>query len=111
MTDAASYIFQRQLLWAQRKGIALCGSAGDRGRLAYTRTLNDNLFEPLSPEANREYGSGDGGELGHDARPGKMQALHSSSALGCDMFHYWRRVDESAILGALPAADTRCQRR
>jgi hypothetical protein len=88
-------------LWAQRKGIALCGSAGDRGRLAYTRALNDNLFEPLAPEAREEYASGDGGELGREkGRPGKMQAIHSSSALGCNMFHYWRRVDLGAILRA-----------
>ena len=101
MIDAASYLFQRQVLWAQRKRIPLCGSAGDRGRLAYTRALDDNLFEPLSPEAVAEYSSGDGGELGRDiGRPGKMQALHSSSALGCNMFHYWRRVDPGAILRA-----------
>ena len=68
--------------------------------------LDDNLFEPLSPEAVAEYSSGDGGELGRDiGRPGKMQAIHSSSALGCNMFHYWRRVDPGAILLAcgLPA--------
>jgi hypothetical protein len=101
LIDAASYLFQRQVLWAQRKRIRLCGSAGDRGRLAYTRALDDNLFEPLSPEAVAEYSSGDGGELGRDiGRPGKMQALHSSSALGCNMFHYWRRVDPGAILRA-----------
>lgn len=102
MTDAASYIFQRQILWAQRKGIALCGSAGDRGRLAYTRVLGDNLFEPLSPEAAAEYSAGDGGELGRQAgRPGKMQAIHSSSALGCNTFHYWRRIERvEAIMRA-----------
>jgi hypothetical protein len=101
LIDAASYLFQRQVLWAQRKRISLCGSAGDRGRLAYTRVLDDNLFESLSPEAVAEYSSGDGGELGRDVgRPGKMQAIHSSSALGCNMFHYWRRVDPGAILRA-----------
>lgn len=109
MTDAASYIFQRQVLWAQRKGIALCGSAGDRGRLAYTRALNDNLFEPLSPEARGEYASGDGGELGRETgRPGKMQAIHSSSALGCNAFHYWRRIGRlDAVIRAcgLPTHD------
>jgi hypothetical protein len=99
VTDASSYIFQKQLLWAQRKGIALCGSAGERGRLAYTRRLDDNLFEPLTEEARSEYVTGDGGELGRDeSRPGKMQAIHSSSALGCNMFHYWRRVDRTPLL-------------
>jgi hypothetical protein len=101
LIDAAWYLFHRQVLWAQRKRISLCGSAGDRGRLAYTRVLDDNLFEPLSPEAAAEYSSGDGGELGRDVgRPGKMQAIHSSSALGCNMFHYWRRVDPRIVLRA-----------
>lgn len=94
---ASDYIFQKQLLWAQRKGLPLCGSAGDRGRLAYTRRLEDNLFEPLTDDSRREYAGGDGGELGNDAtRPGKMQAIHSSSALSCNLFHYWRRIGASA---------------
>lgn len=96
---ASDYIFQKQLLWAQRKNLPLCGSAGDRGRLAYTRRLEDNLFEPLTDDSRREYADGDGGELGSDAsRPGKMQAIHSSSALGCNLFHYWRRIGASATV-------------
>jgi hypothetical protein len=56
-------------------------------------SLEGNLFEPLSPDALSEYNSGDGRELGNtDGNPGKMQALHSSSALCCNVFHYWRRV-------------------
>lgn len=91
--DATEYIFGKQLLWARRKRLLLCGSAGDRGRLAYTRRLSDNLFEPLCVDAEREYRGADGGELGREAgRPGKMQAVHSSSALGCNTFHYWRRI-------------------
>lgn len=101
VTDPSTFIFQKQLSWAQRRGIELCGSAGDRGRLAYTRRLDDNLFEPLAPEARAEYTGGDGGELGRDVgRPGKMHAIHSSSALGCNMFHYWRRVDPAGIVSA-----------
>ena len=36
--DPNTYILQRQALWALRRGIALQGSAGDRGRRAYTPT-------------------------------------------------------------------------
>jgi hypothetical protein len=106
--DASSYIFNKQLLWAQRKRLELCGSAGDRGRHAYTLRLKDNLFESLTDDARREYGGGDGGELGRkEGRPGKMQAIHSSSALGCNTFHYWRRIGASGTVLAACGITTR----
>jgi hypothetical protein len=87
--DAASYLRERQILWAQRHDLALCGSALIRGKLAYTPSLNENLFEALLPEARAEYERGDGRELGRpDGLPGKMQAVHSSSAIACNVFHY-----------------------
>ena len=98
-TDPAAFIFQKQTLWAQRKGHRLCGSAGTRGRLAYTTTLDDNLFEPLMPEARRDFAEGDGAELGQGGTvPGKMQAVHSSSALSANLFHYWRRIGRPDIV-------------
>lgn len=84
--DANTYIRQRQALWALRRGIALQGSAGDRGQRAYTPTLEENLFEPLSEEARQEYGQGQGQELRRN-----MRAVHSSSALACNLFHHWKR--------------------
>ncbi len=95
------YIIERQVLWAQRKGIELQGSRGDRrGAQVYTRHLDDNLFEPLTKEARAEYGAADGGEFSGD--PCKMQALHSSSALAVNFFHYWkRRGDLKSVAGAL----------
>ena len=91
--DPASVISERQRAWARQRGIHLIGSKGDRGARAYTATLEENLFEPLSAEAQAEYAAGDGSELGQESGdPGKMQALHSSSALCCNVFHYWRRL-------------------
>lgn len=95
----ADYVFQRQTLWAHRHGHKLRGSAGDRGRRAYTDTLDDNLFEPLSPDSRADFAAGDGGELGKAGPiPGKMQAVHSSSALSCNLFHYWQRIGRPDIV-------------
>jgi len=91
--DAARYLKQRQIFWALRRGLDLQGSEGEKGELAYTRRLEENLFEPLSDEARREFEEGDGGELdpGRSMSPCKMQAVHSSAALTVNLFHYWMR--------------------
>lgn len=108
ITPPADYIFQRQRLWALRHEHRLSGSAGDRGRPAYTYTLDQNLFEPLGLEAKAEYAAGDGGELGREGpKPGKMQAVHSSSALSCNLFHYWRRIGRPGIVAAACGLSTR----
>ncbi len=90
--DAAAYIFERQVLWARRRAIPLQGSEGERGQQAYTPALEDNLFEPLSPDARREYEQGDGRELRRN-----MRAVHSSSALACNVFAYWKRIGQITI--------------
>ena len=42
-------------------------------------------------------GEGDGNELrGSAGSPAKMQAVHSSSALGVNIFHYWMRINQVA---------------
>jgi len=89
--NAYFYLKQKQLYWALRRGIALVGSAGARGEKAYAPTLNQNLFQPLSPKARTEYKSGKGGELTpNEAGVCKMQAVHSSAALTVNLFQYWR---------------------
>jgi len=100
--DPLSYIIDRQRLWAERHGIRLgsslrhAQSEEDRARGARTRVydLDDNLFEPLMPEARPEFETGDGGELNADSLDGNMYAVHSSSALCCNLFHYWRRTGQ-----------------
>lgn len=95
----AEFILERQLAWAQRHEVPLVGSKGERGRRTYVVPLERNLFEPLSADARAEYGAGDGGELGgRDGNPGKMQAVHSSSALCCNVFHYWRRIGRADVI-------------
>jgi hypothetical protein len=100
--DPQAYIIERQRLWAERHGIRLgsslrhADSEEDRERGAKTRVydLDDNLFEPLMPEARQEFEAGDGGELKADSGDGNMYAVHSSSALCCNVFHYWRRIGQ-----------------
>jgi hypothetical protein len=106
--NAVQYIKERQEQWAIRKGLRLIGSKRERGEPRYTSTLDENLFEPLGVEAKRQIAAGDGKELGgEDGMPGKMQAVHSSSAIGVNVFHYWHRIGQVAtiaVLCGLPAS-------
>lgn len=95
---AYEYIKAKQNSWALNNKIALIGSKGERGKPAYTTRLEDNLFEPLDPEAKKDINEGDGGEL--KGNPPKMHALHSSSALGINVFHYWKRIDKVVDIAA-----------
>jgi len=88
--DAYNYIKERQVLWAKRRDIPLQGSKGDRGYPAFTLNLRRNLFEPLLSEVKCQFQNADGKELGEDKTPSKMQAVYSSSALVCNVFHYWK---------------------
>ena len=99
--NARDYIITRQIQWAHRQSIVLQGSEGDRGYPTYTTKLCDNLFEPLTDETRAAFCRGDGNELKSDGRRvPKMQALHSSSALVVNVFQYWQRVGEVAVVAA-----------
>lgn len=76
-------IHQQQQEWATRQGIKFDNDG-------YTLSLNDNLFIPMSTEVLSEFNAGSGSELGNGIKRGKMQALHSSSALVLNFFQYWR---------------------
>jgi hypothetical protein len=76
----------RQRAWATRKGLSF-------DRHGYCDCVNDNIFRGLSPAARKDFESGDGAELGKGNKRGKIQALHSSSALACNWFDYWRDRD------------------
>ena len=105
---AGKHLLEEQAEWARNRGLTLQGSEGKRGVPAYTLRLEDNLFEPMSDEARHEIASGDGTELAGD--PCKMQAVHSSSALGVNLFHYWKRIGRlDPVLRAcgLPSEGTR----
>lgn len=92
------YILSKQVGWANRNGIPLVGSQTTKGRQAYTKTLNDNLFEPLLSQTKAEIDNGDGGELkGSTTHSAKMCAVHSSSAIGVNIFQYWKNKNISDI--------------
>jgi hypothetical protein len=93
--NASDYILSKQIQWAHNRGIKLVGSKGQRGRPAYTKTLEENLFQPLSPKVRAELSNGDGGELtGTTDDLPKMHAVHSSSALSINIFQYWLGVNQ-----------------
>jgi len=94
------YILSKQTAWAANFGISLVGSKGKRGRPAYTCELNQNLLQPLLPDVRKSFGSGDGGELGSTEFPGKMQAVHSSSALGVNIFQYWKSIRAVPVIAS-----------
>jgi len=86
-----NYILTKQITWANRNKISLVGSEISKGREAYTKRLDENLFEPLLTEIQAEIEKGDGGELKGDAtHSAKMCAVHSSSAIGVNVFQYWK---------------------
>ncbi len=95
---AYEYIMSKQTQWALNNNIKLIGSKGVRGRLAYTKRLRENLFEPLHPTVRKCFKDGDGGEL--IGYPSKMQAIHSSSALGVNIFQYWLKVNQIPKIAA-----------
>ena len=81
---SCSALKDAQVAWATRKRIQL----DDAG---YVRTLRQNLFRPLSDASARDFGRGSGGELkGLSRRRPKLHAVHSSAALACNAFDYWR---------------------
>jgi hypothetical protein len=58
------------------------------------------MFQPLSEAARQDFERGGDKEL-----DGKIQATHSSSALACNWFEYWRERDFGALLTAFAVPD------
>lgn len=92
LSDTFKMILDQQRSWANQKAISL-------DQHGYTLKLDDNLYQPLSPNTISEFRSGGGDEFGTGNQRGKMQALHSSSSLVCNVFEYWREqnADDIAI--------------
>ena len=87
-----------QRAWALRHGRA----TDEDG---YCGCADDNIFRGLSEGARKDFESGDGTELGKRGERGKIQALHSSSALACNWFDYWRGRDTTPLARAFGARD------
>ncbi len=88
---ALEKILQFQDWWARGRGF----SPTENGYLPIVR---ENLFMPLSPDTVAEFAQGASRELRDRARePAKMRALHSSAALLCNVFEYWRQMDPGVI--------------
>lgn len=94
MPSPKTQVRARQREWARSRGIAV----DEQG---YTFRLEDNLHVPLSRASYEEFDKGDGSELPRAGKRGKMQALHSSSALACNVFEYWRQRDLAPLGNAL----------
>lgn len=95
---AYEYITSKQIQWALNRGIMLMGSKGDKGRPAYTPDLRSNLLEPLSSDIRKSFEQGDGNEIKRN--PTKMQAVHSSSALGVNVFQYWQDIQQVPVVAS-----------
>ncbi len=85
-SDLLDTIKAKQRAWAARLGI-------DPDKDGYCRVLEQNLLQPLAADSRNDFDAGDGSELGKPGGRGKIQALHSSSALACNFFDYWRERD------------------
>jgi len=94
------HIQKRQTEWADGRGVQYERSNG--------RVLNlaDNLFALLNPDTFSEFNAADGDELGTGGGPGKMFSLHSSSALVCNVFDYWRTRPLAPLLEACGIQDS-----
>jgi len=86
-------IKMKQKIWSMNAAISLQGSKKERGEKNYTRSIEENLYRSLSVRSKNELLAGDGNEFGNDTNPGKIQALHSSSALVVNFFEYWKAND------------------
>jgi hypothetical protein len=78
-------IKKRQRAWAKHMQHTL----DNRG---YCGCADDNIYQGLSEAAQKDFKGGGGHEDG-----GKIQATHSSSALACNWFDYWRDRDFSVL--------------
>ena len=99
VVSAIDLVMSRQLDWAKRYGLTPDSNG-------YLTSVRENLFAPLNAETEAAFGAGAGNELSdRPGEPAKMRAVHSSSALVCNVFDHWRRSDPGAISRALGIPD------
>jgi hypothetical protein len=97
---SGQFIQRKLQAWAERKGVHLQGSAGERGAPNYTLSVEQNIFEgALLPEVRASFQRGAGGELRGDIPT--MSALHSSAALAVNLFQYWVKHHDLTALASV----------
>lgn len=99
--SAKSDILTHQVAWAMQNGL----SPDTRG---YLPDYEPNLQTTLRPRTKIAFDGGGGSELqdqpttaDRPARPAKMRALHSSSALAVNVFDYWTDRPKDPLWRAL----------
>jgi hypothetical protein len=94
--SARNWLEYWQFEWARRRGVQLGPPASNprSKKFGYVKTLEENLFEPISARVKQQFIAGAGGELEPpDGESGNMYAVYSSSALCVNLFHPWSAVD------------------
>lgn len=90
-------IIEAQCQWADSHGKARTGHV--------CKSINDNLFAPLSAVTRAEFAAAGGDELGLSGRTAKLRSLRSSSALAVNTFEPWRGRTLSPLAMALGIRD------
>lgn len=99
--NSSSFIRAQQQEWARKAHV----SVDDKG---YTELLSHNLFQPLCEASIWEINAADGNELFSKSGRAKMHALHSSSALACNFFEFWRERDARPLAASLDIPGSLC---
>ena len=92
-SNVIDLIKKRQQAWAQRQRHTL-------DKNGYCGCADDNIYQGLSEAARNDFTRGGGKEVGAAAEGGKIRATHSSAALACNWFDYWRERDLSVLSAA-----------
>jgi len=88
-------VLSSQKNWAERQEI-------DIDVDQYVISRDNNFFGELSGETLRDFADGDGSEIRDNPKiRTKIFATHSSSALACNFFEYWRFRDRKPLAAAL----------
>jgi hypothetical protein len=96
-TGTESAIRERQLAWAEEHARIECDAAGHC-------VIPERNLRWLTDEMRLQVEAADGNEFGKPGERGKIGALHSSSALGLNVFGYWQgRRDAGPLEQALGA--------
>ena len=97
--SAFDIVVKQQVAWARNRGLHPDVNG-------YLPDVLENMFVSLSAETEAAYRAAAGNELtDRDGERAKMRALHSSSALVCNAFEYWR-TNLGAIARGLGIAES-----